>query len=75
MAGIYVKNVEDSLKEWLKKLAKAEGFSTLSGYIKVHFTQLRAVKTQEDGLVSSSNVMTGRIENSNYIETLDKVEE
>ena len=42
MAGIYVKNLDIDLKDWMMIQAKAEGFSTLSGYIRVHFTQLRA---------------------------------
>ena len=40
MAGLYIKNLDDGLKAWLEERAKAEGFSTLSGYIKVHFTRL-----------------------------------
>ena len=71
MAGLYIKNLDDELKAWLEARAKAEGFPTLSGYIKVHFNSMKLRAEQERSRFLS--VETGRIENSSHVEQVDKI--
>lgn len=41
MATLYVRDFDDDLKNWLKEQAKAEGFTNLSEYLRVHFKRLK----------------------------------